>query len=475
MTDILDLEGWNVIAKHVDGDDYLIEAEYTVQPTACIKCGVIGNLYKHGPKPVHIRDSPIRGRPVRILANAQRYKCKECGGTFIQPLGGVQDEMRMTARCVDYIQSQCLRDTFVRIAEHVGCNDKTIRSLAGDYIAKLNAKFKPWLPEWLGIDETQIDGKLRCIITDVVNRVPIDMLPDRDKPLVTNWLYQFKDRRTVKGLAIDMWKPYKDAAQAVFPGLPVVVDKFHLVKMANKAMDDIRIALAKDQEKEVGRDWMRRKSLLRMRYKNLDEKGRFNLQMWLDNEPHVNIAYKLKESFYDIYDAPDKEEAGRMLDAWRASVPANMKKGKKSFGPLLTSTRNWRTEMLAYFDHPISNGYTEALNGVAKVINRQGRGYSFEVLRARLLFKNKPPSLVASAHLSVTRTTANAAAHETLMEALGCRCESCGGVFEPAELEAHHVAPIVANETDKRLYVCANCHRRFHTERANGHQSASTP
>ena len=48
--------------------------------------------------------------------------------------------------------------------------------------------------------------------------------------------------------------------------------------------------------------------------------------------------------------------------------------------------KNWRNEILAYFDHPISNGYTEALNGVAKVINRAGRGYSFEVLRARLLF-----------------------------------------------------------------------------------------
>lgn len=81
MTDILDLEGWNVIAKHVDGDDYLIEAEYTVQPKACTKCGNIGNLYKYGPKPLHIRDSPIRGRPVRILANAQRYKCRECGAT----------------------------------------------------------------------------------------------------------------------------------------------------------------------------------------------------------------------------------------------------------------------------------------------------------------------------------------------------------------------------------------------------------
>jgi len=88
MTDILDLEGWNVIAKHVDGDDYLIEAEYTVPPKACTKCGNIGNLYKHGPKPIYIRDSPIRGRPVRILANAQRFKCRECGATFIQPLGG---------------------------------------------------------------------------------------------------------------------------------------------------------------------------------------------------------------------------------------------------------------------------------------------------------------------------------------------------------------------------------------------------
>lgn len=29
------------------------------------------------------------------------------------------------------------------------------------------------------MNETQIDGKLRCILTDVVNRVPIDMLPDR--------------------------------------------------------------------------------------------------------------------------------------------------------------------------------------------------------------------------------------------------------------------------------------------------------
>lgn len=472
MTDILDLDGWKVVAKYIDGDDYLIEAEYTIPPKACTKCGNIGNLYKHGPKPIYIRDSPIRGRPVRILVHAQRYKCRECNGTFIQPLGGIHQDSRMTSRCVEFIQTQCLRQTFLHIAELIGCDDKTIRNLAGDYIERLNADYKPWLPEWLGIDETQIDGKLRCIITDVVNRVPIDMLPDRDKPSVTSWLWQFKDKRVVKGLAIDMWRPYKDAAQTVFPGLPVIIDKFHVVKMANKAMDEIRISLAKDQDKATGKDWMRRKALLRMRYKNLDEKGRFNLQMWLDNEPEVAMAYHLKESFYDIYDAPTREEAGRRLDAWQESVPARMKRGKKSFAPLLTATRNWREEILSFFDHPVSNGYTEALNGVAKVINRSGRGYSFEVLRARLLFskvKIQPPVVEEPDRTEVIREIQRKkrSMRATLIAKYGNTCCSCGGVYEDKELLAARTkGPYFDDKPEEALeLLCSGCYVRFHTER----------
>lgn len=478
MTDILDLEGWKAIDRRIEDGEYVVEAEYMTQPDACLKCGVIGRFYKHGPKPITIRDSPIRGKPLRILAQAKRYKCRECGGTFLQPLGGLYKDMRMTERCVEFIEEQCLRDTFVRIAEHVGCDDKTIRTLASGYIERLNADYNPWLPEWLGIDETMIDGVQRCVITDVVNRLPIDMLADRDLPTVAQWLHRFRDRSVVKGLAIDMWRPYKTAAHTVFPGLPVIIDKFHLVRMANTAMDNVRIALAKDQTKDVGRDWMRRKSLLRMRYKNLDEKGRFNLQMWLDNEPEVAAVYRLKEAFYDIYDAPNKDDAGRLLDEWRASVPTKYRKTKKDFQPLMTSTKNWREEMLAFFDHPITNGYTEALNGVAKVINRAGRGYSFDVLRARLLFGTKAtPRRIAKATrppTTMTRSLEWNEGHRTLMEALGSRCESCGGVFEPEFLEAHHVVPLVDGEKPRRLYLCPNCHRRFHTEYGVSHHSNST-
>ena len=77
-------------------------------------------------------------------------------------------------------------------------------------------------------------------------------------------------------------------------------------------------------------------------------------------------AHKLKEAFYDIYDMP-KAQAVAAYDAYPGTVPVFL---KADFKVLLTSMKNWRTEILAYFDHPITNAYTEALNGVAKAANR---------------------------------------------------------------------------------------------------------
>jgi hypothetical protein len=47
-TDILDLPDWTLLAKRHDGDEYELEAEYRLLPGACIKCGAVGRLYKHG-------------------------------------------------------------------------------------------------------------------------------------------------------------------------------------------------------------------------------------------------------------------------------------------------------------------------------------------------------------------------------------------------------------------------------------------
>lgn len=284
MTDILDLPGWKVTGTRSEAGQYLIEAEYTVQPDSCQKCGVVGNLYRHGTKAVSYTDTPLRGEPTKLIAKVQRYKCRECGETFLQPLAGILADRRMTERCSAFISYRCLSHTFVRIAEDVGCDDKTIRALAGDFIARLEAEYRPELPEWLGIDETQIDGEMRCVITDVGNKQPVDMLSDRSKVAVINWLARYRDRSVVKGVATDMWRPYREVTHLMLPGVPLVVDKFHVVRMANYCMERVRIRLQKAKKAGVRRDWLQSKHILNMASAKLSEKQRFNRDMWLDKD-----------------------------------------------------------------------------------------------------------------------------------------------------------------------------------------------
>ncbi len=170
----------------------------------------------------------------------------------------------------------------------------------------------------------------------------------------------------------------------------------------------------------------------------------------VEREPDVAAAYWCKEAFFALYDMP-KAEAVAAFDAWPDTVPAHL---RADFRKLLTAARNWRTEILAYFDHPVTNAYTEALNGVAKVINRQGRGYTFDVLRARVLFGKGVL---------------------TMKPVPDIRCASCGGLFLKSEMEMGHLVPLFrGGKRSETALMCRPCNRRFHTESHAPSSAAST-
>lgn len=477
--DIIHLPGWTSVRMSLVGDAYELSARYIVQPDACLKCGVSGLLYQHGTKVSTYRDFPLLGHPTRIMASVQRYRCQACGKTFLQPLTGVQEARRMTERCAQFIKEQCLLDTFVKIAGNIGCDDKTVRNLAAEHIAALDLRHQPPLPTWLGIDETHIDGKKRCVLTDIGERRPLDMLVDREKPTVTGWLLSRQGRSTVKCVVIDMFEPYRAVLRSVLPGVPIVIDKFHVLRLANYGMEQVRSRLQKaEKAKKVNerRDWVRSRSYLNKRYNKLTEEQARAVDMWLGSEPTLKIAHRMKEIVYSIYDLP-KDHAVAAYDDLLRSVSTEI---KTDFKPLLTAMKNWRSEILAYFDHPISNAYTEAVNGVAKAINRSGRGYSFEVLRARLLFgKAHPPKLSPAIVKEIPPTVTmqrrvSARARAELLQLSGGRCGSCRGVFEPRELEMHTVPALVPGEHFKAMMLCMNCHRRFHMARPALRSQTST-
>ncbi len=107
---------------------------------------------------------------------------------------------------------------------------------------------------------------------------------------------------------------------------------------------------------------------------------------WIEGFPRLGAAHALKEGFFSIWDAQSRMEAEQCYAAWQANIPAEL---LPDFRPLLQAMHNWNVQVFNYFDHRITNAYTESINNLIKGMNRMGRGYSFDVLRARLLYNEE--------------------------------------------------------------------------------------
>jgi transposase len=97
----------------------------------------------------------------------------------------------------------------------------------------------------------------------------------------------------------------------------------------------------------------------------------------------IGAAWGLKEAFRAIYRAPDREEAEVRLGRFLGAVEREVLPAFSSFAE---GVRQWREELLAYFDEPTTNGYAEGVINKVKVIKRRAYGLpSFESFRRRVL------------------------------------------------------------------------------------------
>ncbi len=392
--DLLNLPHFRTLSTKETEYDRQIELETVNPPSACPHCGCVSNLYRYGKREQLFMDLPIHGKRVGLLIHRQRYQCRECRQTFLERLDHTIDEKRnATKRLVKYIEKQSLKRTFVSIAEDVGLNEKTVRNIFRDYVNQLEREIRFVTPKWLGIDEIHII-KPCCVITNVEDRTIVDLLPNRNKETVIRYLQHLRDRERIQYVTMDMWKPYKEAVQAVIPNAVTIVDKFHIVRMVNDVLESIRKKIRADLSPKQRRGLLHDRFILLKRERDLTFQEQLILETWTKNYETLGNAYRLKETFYAIWDGKDHESALKLYREWREQIPDTL---LSAFDPLLKAIEQWETEIFAYFDYPVTHAYTEALNGLIRAMYRLGRGYSFAALRAKILFtegatKTKKPA-----------------------------------------------------------------------------------
>lgn len=380
---ILNLPTLNVLeVKENELGDYRVMVETVSPPSLCPQCG-FSNIYKHGIKKQLFMDLAMHGKRVGIVVERQRYICRECSSTFFEPLSDMDEKRLATKRLITWIEEQSLKRTFVSIADEVGVDEKTIRNIFRDYVNYLAEVVRFETPQYLGIDEIHLLHKPRCVMTNIEENTIIDLLQNRNKDTVIRRLSSLPNKEKIKVVAMDMWKPYKDAVKVALPQAMIVIDKFHVVRMANEAMEKARKSLRAGLERKQKRQLMRDRYVLLKRNKDLEPKDQLLLDVWTLNFPTLKKCYDLKEGFFEIWDNDNIHDAYKAYDVWRAGITDDI---RPHFQPLLTAVSNWEEEIFNYFLHPVTNAYTESLNSIIRVVNRLGRGYSLAALRAKILY-----------------------------------------------------------------------------------------
>ena len=391
MIDILQLEGVQPIDYRNEDGCIMI----TVQPSGehletCPECG--GRLYKHGQRINHFADTPLQMQAVKIEVVRTRYRCSGCKSMITPQLSFLDEKRRATHRLIQQVRKRCLDRTFTQLAEDTGVVVNTIKNITLDFVEELERDIKFETPTIMGIDELKLMGTYRCVITNLAMNSLYDMLPERTQDTLIPYFAKLPDAEKVEWICSDMWRPFKKSFRLHLPNAKLVIDKFHVVRMASEALDTERKALQNSLDRDARLNMKKHLRWILLRRPNslTEDQQRIlgNLEKW---HPEFKEAYDLKEQFYNIYEATTKDDAIQKFHEWENSIPKYL----KSFHDVAKTVNNNFEEIFTYWDAPIriTNAYTEGHNGITRVANRMGRGYTFEVLRAKMLYNKVARSI----------------------------------------------------------------------------------
>lgn len=177
----------------------------------------------------------------------------------------------------------------------------------------------------------------------------------------------------LEAVTIDMSGAYKKAVTEASPQAQVIIDRFHVQRLAHDALDQVRRAEVRATTTEVERKRLKHtRWALQKNPWNLTQPERAKLADLQRSNRRIYRAYLLKESLAGVLDRRQVNVAETKLREWRGWA---LRSRLDPFRRVArTITEHW-DGIVAYLRSGLSNGRTEGLNGKIRTITRRAFGF----------------------------------------------------------------------------------------------------
>ena len=275
------------------------------------------------------------------------------------------------------------------------------------------------ISKFLSIDETAFsNGELYTVVTSKKAKgkkgTIVAMIKGTKAADVIKYLLSIPKnlRDKVREITLDMASAMINICNAVFPKAKQVTDRFHVQKLVNDAVQELRIKhrwkvldaenKAIEQAKIKGTIYKsatlinsdtskqllaRSRYILFKHFSKWTEKQKLRAQLLFEKYPDIHKAYKLSMELFEIYQYTKvKGIAYTKLAQWYEQIE---NAGFKSFNSVKRTIQQHYRSILNYFENRSSNASAESFNAKIKAFRSQFRGVrdiNFFLFRIEKLF-----------------------------------------------------------------------------------------
>ena len=379
VSKLLKFKGFRAVGLWFEGRGRQQEVVIAVKPykngCRCPQCGRRGKIVRTMP-PRRWRDVRICGKTVWLQHRPREIRCPTHGRRVEEP-PWAEPGARVSYR-LEYLLLRCSQAMPQKAAaQMLGLPTSTLSDLLHRVIDRVRQGHRVRGLKTIGIDE----------VSYAKGHKYATLVYDLDRSCVV-WVGRGKARKTidqffthalssyqkaqVKWACCDMSEAFIGAIAQHCPNAQLVLDRFHVVKALNDAVDEVRKeqwrqAATEDRKALKGLRW-----LLYRHSSTRSRKATKTLQALEKANRRIYRAWRLKDEFEQFWNYHAPWAAKRFLKSWTTAALRSRLEPLKKF---VRTVRKHADGILAFVETHLTNAVSEGLNRIVRMIKNRASGF----------------------------------------------------------------------------------------------------
>jgi transposase len=345
-----------------------------------LRCAACGSrrVVRRGFQCRCFRGLPIGARPVQIKLEVARVGCADCGEVRQVPVEFADERRTYTHAFERYVLELSHHMTIRDVAEHLQVGWDLVKGIQKRSLSRRFRRVELKHLRRIAIDEIAIGRGHRylTVVLDLASGAVVFVGDGKGADaLQPFWKRLKRCSAKIEAVAMDMSPAYIHAVQTNLRKAVIVFDHFHVLKLFNDKLSDLRRQLYGEATEQLHKDVLKgTRWLLLKNPENLDqtrdESKRLHEALTL-NQP-LATAYYMREDLRRVWEQSNRSAAQRVLDDWIRRAEGSGIRTLIRFAHTLAAHRSG---ILNYYRYRISTGPLEGTNTKIRVLQRKAYGF----------------------------------------------------------------------------------------------------